>query len=1170
MSVAPLSSRRDADAPPAAAASLVDLLHARALDAFDRPALVLDGSPASNASAGSSLTWGALIAAALDYARVLESCGLAPGDRLAHVGPHSPQWIIVDFACLLSGIVHVALHADESPAEIDEQMTWLAPHGFVENQSGEARGSANARGAWAASAPRRDFCRPRAGATESVKHHVVPPPRISTATLTLDRAAILESLAARATTCDPDAPAAIFLSSGTTGRPRAVIHSQRALAWNAAASSGVFLDDPRDVRLSWLPLSHAYARVGDLYTALVRGSTLCLVADRRLVLDACRRAAPTVILGVPAFFERLAAGVAAGRIPDLATALGGQVRVCVSGGAPLKDRTAAVFAAQGVPLVQGYGLAEAGPVVALANPRTVQPGTVGPPLPGVEVRLDAHGQVVVRSPSTALAVIDPDQTSPRPATHDGWLDTGDTGAFDEAGHLRITGRVVDTLVLSTGAKVPPAEVERALAEDPAVAQVCVLGAGLAAPVALIVPEPDAVRAAVRQLGLRVFSRRQALAHPRLLRWLARRLAKRQAHLPKAWRVRRAAFVGRPFDAAHGEATAGFKLKRSVIAEHFASVLAAAAEPVPPAWMADIPSGRRPDAATEHAPPGPHPLASALWQAANGGFAAAATASATPLRDSIAAILEQADRAVEALRADGLLYEPLPAPAPPAPPAPLADAPAAPFGRFTAIAEAALGDVGLWGLAVPEAFGGAGASMLDLARAVTHVAARVPTAAGLLSVHSSIGAVSALAAFGSPDQQARHLPGLAQGQPLSIFGATEPDAGCDLAAISTVIERTASGLAVSGTKMFITGATYGRLVKLLALRDGRPAVVLVRLPDSDTPSFRLRHYALHPLKHAHNAALEFNRFPIAEADVLAAPAGRDGHDKPDAMRIIWHGLNRGRVTLAAQAAGTLRILLAQARDHALARSTWGAPIASRELVQGRLGRIAARIVACDSLAGWAATAIDAGGSGELEALVAKIVAGECVRDSAIDALGVHGGRAFLVGHPLGDSFHDHFAVTVYEGESDLLGLALFKGLAKRHPCAATSRSATARAAAWLAWRAGAFARPDHDGLILDRMLRDHARRARRGLARVALAIDRTIRRHGRSLAEKQLEIGALSSQGRDLVSVIAVAHHADADSSDHTLAAADVWCRLALARASGRHLTPADHTAVAALGKGSLG
>lgn len=1140
MSIAPLSSPATV-APPTAAASLVDLLHARTLDAFDRPALILDVPPGRDASAGASVTWGALIAAALDYARVLESCGLAPGDRLAHVGPHSPAWVVVDLACLLAGIVHVALHADESATEVDDQLAWLVPQGVVEHESRKARGPATPR--------------------------LTPPPRVPVASPAPDQAALLERLAARATTCDPDAPAAIFLSSGTTGRPRAVIHSQRALAWNATASSGVFLDDPRDVRLSWLPLSHAYARVGDLYTALVRGGTLCLVSDKQRVLDACRRVSPTVILGVPAFFERLAAGVAAGRIPDLAAALGGRVRVCVSGGAPLKDRTAALFAAQGVPLVQGYGLAEAGPVVALANPRTVRPGTVGPPLPGVEARLDAHGQIVVRSPSTAIAVIDPDQTSPRPATHDGWLETGDTGAFDDAGHLRITGRVVDTLVLSTGAKVPPAEVERALAEDPAVAQVCVLGAGLGATVALIVPEPEVVRAAVRRLGLRVFSRRQALAHPRLARWLARRLAKRQAHLPKAWRVRRAAFVGRPFDAAHGEATAGFKLKRSVIAELFSAVLTAAAEPVPPSWMADIPGGRRPDAAADHAPPEPRRLASALWQSADGGFAAAAAASASPLPDSISAILEHADRAVETLRADGLLYEALPSSAPPAP---LADAPAAPSGKFTSTAESALGDVGLWGLAVPEAFGGAGASMLDLARAVTHVASRVPTAAGLLSVHSSISAVSALTAFGSPDQQARHLPGLAQGRPLSIFGATEPDAGCDLAAIATTIERTAAGLAVSGTKMFITGATYGRLVKLLALHEGRPAVALVRLPDADTPSFRLRHYALHPLRHAHNAALEFNRFPLAEADLLQAPAGRDGHDKPDAMGIIWHGLNRGRITLAAQAAGTLRILLAQARDHALARSTWGAPIASRELVQGRLGRIAARIVACDALAAWAATAIDAGGSGELEALAAKIVAGECVRDSAIDALGVHGGRAFLVGHPLGDSFHDHFAVTVYEGESDLLGLALFKGLAKRHPCAATSRSATARASAWLAWRAAAFARPDHDGPILDQALRAHARRARRDLARVTVAIDRAIRRHGRALAEKQLEIGALSARVRDLVSVIAVAHHADADSGDHTLAAADVWCRLALARASGRHLTPADHTAVAALGKGSLG
>ena len=388
-------------------------------------------------------------------------------------------------------------------------------------------------------------------------------------------------------------------------------------------------------------------------------------------------------------------------------------------------------------------------------------------------------------------------------------------------------------------------------------------------------------------------------------------------------------------------------------------------------------------------------------------------------------------------------------------------------------------------------------------------------------------------------------------------------GCDLGAVQSVLERRDGRLLLTGTKMFITNAVHGRLVKLLAMHEGKPAVVLVRLPDHDTPGFRLRHYAIHPLKHAANAALEFTGFEVDEADLLAPPPGRDG------MQIVWHGLNRGRITLAAQAAGTLRLLLAQARDHALRRTTWGQPIAARELVQGRLGRIAASIVACDALAGWAAAAIDAGQTGELEAITAKVVASTCVREAAIDALGVHGGRAFLVGHPLGDSLHDHFAVTVYEGESDLLGLALFKGLAKHHPLAQQARDAArlARAGDWLAWRAARFAAGSRgDAELLDRRLREYARQARRGLANAAASIDRAIRRHGRGLADRQLEIGGLAADVRELVSVLATAHHADARGTDAAAAAADVWCRLALARATGRRLTSADHAAVAALGR----
>jgi alkylation response protein AidB-like acyl-CoA dehydrogenase len=255
---------------------------------------------------------------------------------------------------------------------------------------------------------------------------------------------------------------------------------------------------------------------------------------------------------------------------------------------------------------------------------------------------------------------------------------------------------------------------------------------------------------------------------------------------------------------------------------------------------------------------------------------------------VAAVVTRAARAIAELRDQRRLYDAAGGPAHPAGGsdwnrAPLADAPDRPYGTFSRSAEEAIGEAGLWGLLVPEQFGGAGCSMQELARVITRFAADVPTAAGMLSVHSSIGAVAALSAFGTPNQQERHLPGLAQGRPLSIFGATEPDAGCDLHAIRSRLDRHQGRLLLSGTKMFITGATHGRLVKLLALLDGRPAVVLVRLPDTDTPSFRLRHYRLHPLKHAHNAALEFTQHEVNEEDILQPPEKARDATMPSAAR-----------------------------------------------------------------------------------------------------------------------------------------------------------------------------------------------------------------------------------------------------------------------------------------------
>lgn len=1150
----------------AGAVTLLDLLLAQVEHAADRPALA---TMARADSGVTSWTWLEVAAAAIDLAERLEATGVRRGDRVVHIGTHSVDWVLVDLACLLAGVVHAALHADAPPHELLRQIAWLAPAGIV--TSGEQGPfPPSSAGGLLAAVPRGRVLDLRLA--ESRRTATSAPPEAGLRApawrrLAADPARVRLEVARRTAAADPDAAATIFLSSGTTGRPLGYVHSQRSLVTNALAAASIFLDEPDDVRLAWLPMSHALACTGDLSTTLVRGGCLNVVADRRRLLEACRFLPPSVILGVPAFYERIERGVLSGTIPDLAAALGGRVRVCVSGGAPLRDRTQALFASRGVPLVEGYGLAEAGPVIALDTPRGHRPGWVGKPLPGIDIRLDAESQLLVRTPARAIArLVPPDTTggdvstaagTPAPAD---WIATGDVAEVDADGRIRITGRVVDTLVLSTGAKVAPAEVERALAADPVVAQVCVCGDRLPTPVALVVPEPAVLRAGLRSLGLRVASRRSALRHPRLLGWIARRLARRQESLPAAWQVRRIVLVDRPFDIDRGEMTHSMKLKRPVIASHFSAILDAASAPVPPPGVAVLGgAGKRPEPADTAG------ISAALWgrpRADDGGFAAAAAIAVAPLPDAIQGILEQAETKLAHLRAAGQLHAVAPPPGPP--PAPLDDAPRQPDGMFTPEAEAAMGEAGLWGIAVPSAHGGCGGTMVDLVRSVTRIASVAPTAAGMLAVHSSIGAVSALVAFGSPEQQARHLPGLAVGRPLSVFGATEPEVGCDLGAVRTTLTRIDDRFVVDGTKMFITNARHGRMVKLLALLDGKPAVALVRLPDHDTPEFRLLPYALHPLRHTPNHALEFRRFAVERGDVLAAPGG-------DGMAIVWHGLNRGRCTLAAQAAGTLRLLGVHARDHALRRFTWGRPIATRQLVQGRLARIAAGRLACEALSTWAAATIDGsggGGGGELEAITAKVVASRAVREGALDALGIHGGRAFLVGHPLGDSFHDHLAVGVYEGESDLLGLALFKGLSRRHPLAARLRDGSRLGAAlgWLGWRVASLGASAHDRGILDRRLRDHAAEARRVLRRSAVIIDRAIRRHGRVLADRQLEVGALAAVVRDAASVLAVAHHADARGDDLTVRIADVWCRTALASALGHRLTAADHTAIGDLGR----
>ena len=267
--------------------SLVELLASRVTTdgnrlAMHTPAASSNGPP-QQPPAGWS--WQVLATAALALAERLESAGLRRGDRLVHSGPHAVEWVVTDLACLLAGIVHAPLHADMAAEQRRQWCEWLGAKAML--ATGRDRQPLPAM-----PCPLLDW---RTGSSDGLLPAGLPLPAEHLAS----------QLAGRVAACDPDAEAVILFSSGTTGRGRAVVHSQRSLAANAAAAAAVFLEEPADVRLAWLPLSHSLARTGDLGTALVRGACLAIVEDRLRVLEAAREVSPTVILGVPAFFERV-------------------------------------------------------------------------------------------------------------------------------------------------------------------------------------------------------------------------------------------------------------------------------------------------------------------------------------------------------------------------------------------------------------------------------------------------------------------------------------------------------------------------------------------------------------------------------------------------------------------------------------------------------------------------------------------------------------------------------------------------------------------------------------------------------------------------------------------------------------------------------------------------
>lgn len=471
----------------------------------------------------------------------------------------------------------------------------------------------------------------------------------------------------------------------------------------------------------------------------------------------------------------------------------------------------------------------------------------------------------------------------------------------------------------------------------------------------------------------------------------------------------------------------------------------------------------------------------------------------------------------------------------------------------------LSEAGYWGLLVDRSYGGAGASFRSFAPFLAKMATIDPTVAGLASVHGCIGAVDPVRTFGTPDQKERFLPRLASGKSLSAFALTEPCAGSDLTALRTTAKLEGDHYVVNGEKLFITNAVPGRTIGLVCLIDEKPAVLIADLPEQENEHFQIRKYGLHALKKTWNRGLIFKDFLVPKENLLTLKNG-------NGLTIAYHGLNLGRVALCANAAGTMRILLASMLPWATFRKTYGEEIAKRELVRRRVGRMAGLIVACDALVAWCSSLLDQGYRGELECIVAKVFGSEALKESAVEfCMKTHGGRSFIHGHLFGDNVHEYLAPCIYEGEGEMLGMAFFKSLVKQHGVTFFEpvgkalhanglktlnplnpvhvwklRSALVPYAKWML--SESFKSVSMPAARLPQPLLDHAKFAYEFLQRGPSEISATLRKHQLKLADRQCRMSELSSRYQKALVILVTSLYA-ADSSDETTRmAADIACQ----------------------------
>jgi long-chain acyl-CoA synthetase len=540
-------------------------------------------------------------------ARALDSWGIHKGDRVAILSENRPEWTIVDFAVLSLGAVTVPIY----PTQTSEQTAFILNDAAVRAMAVSTKAQLEKVVNLHAHTPLERIL---------VMDSVETAHAVHLQTLMVHGPSSPDpDFDERCKAISPDDLATIIYTSGTTGTPKGAMLTHGNMASNIACSLDGFAignkqdaqKEKEEVSVSFLPLSHVTARHVD-FALLYRGVVLAYCADIEQLPSVLQEVKPDIFVGVPRVYEKIrqqvlvqtaafpkntvyrwALGVGRAHREEIMSerspgalawklanrlvfskvraGMGGNAIEFISGGAPLGKELGAWYVDIGIPIHEGYGLTETSPVIAVNTPNAYRLGTVGRPLPNIEVRIADDGEVLVRGPSVFKGYWNrPEETEN--AFVDGWFKTGDIGELDADGFLSITDRKKDLIKTSGGKFIAPQPIENSLKLNPLVGAVVVLGDRRKFPAVLISPHFPLLEDWARVNKVPFSSRADLVAHPRIQALYQGIVEEVNTDLARFEKLKRVLLVPDEFSVADGTLTHTLKIRRRGIEDRYRTLI----------------------------------------------------------------------------------------------------------------------------------------------------------------------------------------------------------------------------------------------------------------------------------------------------------------------------------------------------------------------------------------------------------------------------------------------------------------------------------------------------------------------------------------------------------------------------------------------------------------------